>query len=612
MDERYAGYKARCPRCQRVLDVPASRSSAPTVAGGGTLPAGAIATRRSTPAGAIADVLPARGPASGAPPVRPQSSSMPFIIGGIGVAAGLMFIMVIGGLWWWLSSRSTRVAQQTFAVVDSSLPPQQNWPPRRDDPDVPRRPAFDDKLAASVALKNDKFETRGRFDDSDPADRSGGNPAKIYLIKLDADQAYLGELSFSDAIGDPQLRIEDRSGRTMTSASRRFGQGPANLIFVPAKTDTYRLVASTQWARGDFALSLRRVEEGDPLPDLGEGGNEGVPTRSMQQAKQLTHSGAVRRGGSDHFLHAAIAPDSRSAWVSWPDKGLELFSCPDFDTKANYKLPRRSYRIAVDGRGMLYAVAQSAETRQPALPWWDFGLADLEIYDTSKFDKAGTLTPTKTIPVHGVIPQLCMSPDDNWMYYLDAHNRKVGRVNLKEGKLDGETDQIVPDTLAMCLTPNGKKLYTCSKSNAVQILDPATLKIEKTIRFHEANPTGIQATDTGYVFLNSGNGQWTHIYLLYAARDYKEERAKVIPWAGVYHTNSLALSPDQQCLYASCFNLSPSNITGFAVSARPTMTKGRQCASFGMDGVNSQGNMIISRDGKFMFSDRGLIISLGR
>jgi sugar lactone lactonase YvrE len=299
--------------------------------------------------------------------------------------------------------------------------------------------------------------------------------------------------------------------------------------------------------------------------------------------------------------------------VSWPDKRLERISCPDFDTKATYKLPKRSYRIAVNGRGMLYAVAQIAEKGRPPLPWFDFGIADLEIYDTNKPGEPGeTLQPTKTIPVGGVITQLCMSPDDAWMYYLDVHNRKVGRVNLKEGKLDGENDQIVPGTNSMCLTPNGKKLYTCSNTNAVQILDPATLKIEKTIRFHEANPTGIQATDKGYVFLNSGNGQWTHIYLLYAARDYKGERASVIPWGGVYHTNSLALHPDQQCLYASCFSLSPSNITAFSLPPKPTMSKGRQCGSIGLDGHNAQGQMIISRDGKFMFSDRGLILSLGR
>jgi hypothetical protein len=400
--------------------------------------------------------------------------------------------------------------------------------------------------------------------------------------------------------GDVTFRLEDQGGRTLATGTRQFGQGPTKFVFLPPKTDIYRLVGSSPWTMGEYTFSLRHVQEGDPIPDLPASGQP-VARRSIQQARKL-----------DHFLSAAIAPDSRSAWVSWPDKRLEKISCPDFDTKATYKLPKRSYRIAVDGRGMLYAVAQLAENR-PTLPWWDFGIADLEIYDTNKLDKpAAELKPSKTLSVRGIITHLIASPDDAWLYYLDVHNRKVGRINLKEGKLDGETDQIVPGTNGLCLTPNGKKLYTCSNTNAVQILDPATLKIEKTIRFHEANPTGIQTTDKGYVFLNSGNGQWTHVYLLFAARDYQEERAKVIPWAGVYHTNSLALSPDQECLFTSCFSLSPSNITAFHVSARPTPAKAQQCGSIGLDGVNAQGQMIISRDGKFMFCDRGLILSLGR
>jgi hypothetical protein len=536
----------------------------------------------------------------------------------VGVAA-LAFVVLATGLaavilLWPDGENDRQVNDRTRLKPNAKRPPnvfadprgpRDRPPPRIENPapirpEAPKRPAFDDRLATNVALQNGRFEMHTRFEDEDPADRNTQHPAKIFLIDLEADQAYLGELSFSEPFVVPALRLEDRQGRTLATSPWPPRQGPAQFVFFPTKTDTYRLVASTRRASGEFTLSLRRVEEGDPLPDIAVGGGPAA-RRSIQVARKL-----------DLFLSAAIAPDSRSAWVSWPDKRLTRIACPEFDTKATYKLPKRSYRIAVDGRGMLYAVAQLTENQSP-LPLWDFGIADLEIYDTNKLNNPGAvLKPTKTISVRGIIKQLCMSPDDAWIYYLDVHNRKIGRVNLREGKLDGETDQLVPDTNSLCLTPNGTKLYTCSSTNAVQIFDPATLKVEKTIRIHEANPTGIQATDKGYVFLNSGNGQWTHIYLLYAARDYKDERAPVIPWAGVYHTNALALSPDQQCLYASCFNLSPSNIKAFHVSARPTMIKGRECGAIGLDAFNTQGQMIISRDGRFMFCDRGVILSLGR
>ena len=59
-------------------------------------------------------------------------------------------------------------------------------------------------------------------------------------------------------------------------------------------------------------------------------------------------------------------------------------------------------------------------------------------------------------------------------------------------------------------------------------------------------------------------------------------------------------------------SLSPSNITAFSVSERPALFKGQQCGAVGLDGVNARGGMEISRDGRFLFCDRGLILSLGR
>jgi hypothetical protein len=143
------------------------------------------------------------------------------------------------------------------------------------------------------------------------------------------------------------------------------------------------------------------------------------------------------------------------------------------------------------------------------------------------------------------------------------------------------------------------------------VLDAATLRIEKTFNISNVKPNGIQATDSGYVFLNPGLGQWTHIFLV---NTNKDDKAKVdaVPWGGVYQTHSLKLAPDQKRLYASCFSLSPSNITSFHISERPALFKGQECSSIGLDGVNARGLMEISRDGSVMFCDRGLIISLGR
>src|SRR5262249_48024434 len=140
----------------------------------------------------------------------------------------------------------------------------------------------------------------------------------------------------------------------------------------------------------------------------------------------------------------------------------------------------------------------------------------------------------------------------------------------------------------------------------------ATLKIEKTIPIDKSKPSGIQATDDGYVFLNSGEGQWTHVYLVNANRDPKGKTLPVVSWAGVYHTNSIRLSPDQKTLYTACFSLSPSNITSFQVPEQPAFLTGQQNGGISIDAFNVRGQMEISRDGRFMLCDRGLFLSLGR
>ncbi len=558
-----------------------------------------------------------RGPALDSPSGR---FPLGWVLAGVGAAACVLVALGLAALWLFRSAGATPPANAVVAGVGNAAPPPPDFPPGPAPglPAIPflnappggnpppggmapaRRPAFDDKFARQLALANNQAGVRGRFDDGDPADRDGRNPAKIFFVQLQAGEAYLGELRCADAFADPALRLEDRGGKALATGRRRHGQGPVSFVFVPPRADTYRLVASAR-PEAEFELALKQVQEGDPLPDL-DAGTEKPPRRSIALIRKL-----------DHFLSATIAPDSRSAWVSWPNKRLELISCTDFVTKATYKVTKRCYRVAVDGRGMLYAVAQRTEPGQLPLPWWDFGIADLQVFDTRTFGPAGgEVTPKKTIPVGGIITHLCLSPDDNWLYYLDTHNRKVGKVNLKDGSEAGSTGAIAGGTNGLCLTPDGKKLYTCSSNNVVQVLDPATLKVEKTIHFDDVSPTGLQATDKGNVFLNSGKGQWTHIYLLYAARDYQGEKAKAIPWAGVYHTHSLALSPDQQVLYSACFSLSPSNIQAFHIPPRPTLTKGQECGAIGLDGVNAQGQMVVSRDGRFMFCDRGLILHLGR
>jgi LSD1 subclass zinc finger protein len=623
------GKKVRCPLCQAVIVARTREEPEPVVEEGIV-----VVEDVPPPLPPIPDVIPV-GPAAPRPAVRPRpgarpreragaGTALPWILGGVGGAVFLVALVVVVILLARSGSEPADGPPADFGQAegkgawDKKAPGFPQWEekkgpwgdkqfdqkPEANEKAAPPRIPFGDAHAQRIALKGGKFQTEGRPEDTDVLDRDGVRAAKLYLVKLEAGRVYLIEMKpLGGGFQRPQLRLEDTAGREVAAGKEPRFDGHAQLLSLPPQTATYRVVVSAHAPKvGPFTLSLREIEDGDPLPE-GNLPKQEVPKHSIQVAKKL-----------DQYMAAAIAPDSKSAWVAFQGGKLQHFSCPAFEILGTYRLPKEAYQLVLDGRGTLYAMVSRTEKQAGRVSWRDFGAADLHFYDTRKLPgDGGVLTPTKVIPLGGIVQHLIVSPDDAWLYFLDTHNRKVGRIDLKEGKLAGENDQITAGSVALCLTPNGKTLYSCSNTNVVQQIDPATLKIEKTITLDRGNPRGIQANDSGYVFLNSGEGQWTHVYLLNAKRDYKGATAKVLPWAGVYSLSSLRLSPDQKRLYTSCFNLSPANIASYYITERPALFKGQQSGAVGIDAnFAARGLMEVSPDGTFMFCDRGLILLLGR
>jgi hypothetical protein len=479
----------------------------------------------------------------------------------------------------------------------------ENKNPPAGTPAIPPRPPFGDGAAKPLVLLQGKFQTSGQLGDTDPFDRGSQKPAKLFLINLEAGQVYYAEMKQDGGTAVlPDLRLEELAGQEL-AADRNHGRAPiARLLYLAPRTGTYRLVATTTGiGGGGFLLSVRQVQDGDPLeipaPMLP------VAAQPLRLAKQIKP-----------YLAAAITPDSRSAWVAFPGGRLVHISCPDFAAKAAYQLPRQAYQLALDGRGILYAIVQRSEAKPASTPWANLGVADLHLYNIRSLPPSGkSLTPTKVISLRGIVQHLVMSPDDSWLYYLDTHNRKVGRVDLKQAKLDRETNQFQAGTNALCLTPNGKSLYTCSSVNVVQRLDAATLRLEKTIKFDQGKPDGIQATDTGYVLLTTSEGHRAQIYLLNANRDDKAAGAALVSWTGVHQCRSIRLAPDQKCLYAACSNLAQASIVlSYYISDRPAIYRGQTTGSINLGAPNARGLLEASRDGRFVFCDCGAILLSGR
>jgi sugar lactone lactonase YvrE len=322
-----------------------------------------------------------------------------------------------------------------------------------------------------------------------------------------------------------------------------------------------------------------------------------VPRQTIQLAKVI-----------DAFNTAAVSHDSRAALVVFPDGKLEHFSCPDFQVKGTYRLPKEAYETALDRRGVLYAVC--TEFKKGALfPRERRGTGDLYLFPVSDLlagrEAPGKqLQPSKVIPIGGLVPSLALSPAHDWLYCLDATNRKIVRVNTGQARADGELP-VEAGTDAMCLTPDGKTLYTVTHGGKLQKFDVARWRLERTFEVGGAC-RDIQATDDGLVFINSAEGQWVNLRLL------NTKTGEVVNWAGIYSSNCIRLAPDQKRLYVSCWNLSPANVTSYYIS-RDAPAKGRESGGCSLDAnFGARGGVAVSPDGRFLFCDAGRIVRLGQ
>jgi sugar lactone lactonase YvrE len=273
-------------------------------------------------------------------------------------------------------------------------------------------------------------------------------------------------------------------------------------------------------------------------------------------------------------------------------------------------LPGDAYEAVLDRKGNLYAMC-TAVKKDAMFPRDRRGVGNLFVIPMADVlaNRRGEAKrkPSAEIPLRGLAATMILSPDGEWVYLLDTHNQKIVRVSTARQKVDGELDKLEPSTQSMCLTPDGKSLYALAVNGALQKFDAAAWKLEKIFQVRGGH-SDIQAADDGRVFLNSSEGQWTNVQIFEVTKE-----APPRPWAGIYHSNCIRLSPDQRRLYVSCWHLSPSNITSYYVPPEKSEAKAQQCGSCGLDAnFGARGNVVVSPDGSFLFCDAGKIILLGR
>lgn len=176
------------------------------------------------------------------------------------------------------------------------------------------------------------------------------------------------------------------------------------------------------------------------------------------------------------------------------------------------------------------------------------------------------LRPVAVIKLDATLPAMILSRDRQSVYLLNGTAAKIQRLDTAKRALATAAAEVTNGTEGMCLTPDGKILYTFAspaghkyydknpETGKIQVFDAATVALKNTFAL-AYDPFGIAATDAGRLFLTNGSNQWTTL----ATVDVKKQ-ALVGQLGGVRHRSILRMSADQRRLYWSTTDTSPGNV----------------------------------------------------
>jgi sugar lactone lactonase YvrE len=150
------------------------------------------------------------------------------------------------------------------------------------------------------------------------------------------------------------------------------------------------------------------------------------------------------------------------------------------------------------------------------------------------------------------------------VYVCDAARKRVWRVALGTGELDGEIAlPLAPGALAV--TPDGRRLVVAlvgersadhEGSGALAEVDAETFTVV-AVRDVAMDPFDVVATDAGLVVATSGSGQWTRV------RSFRLATGEELGSAPAYYLGRLALHPGQRTFYVATTAVNPPSFTRF-------------------------------------------------
>ncbi len=631
--DELAGKKVRCQKCKTVIDVPAAAAPAATPEPASPavpdVPADLFPPREAVTEAAPAAAPPPRRRDEDAPdrprrpdrPVKATSSGGVWLIVGLLAGALLLGSCCVGGIvvaFLAVGVRERRVeveppvAKQFFPPPIPQVGPGPNAEkdgpgPRPPGPNGGAAPPAEAGPPVPVVLDaKGAGEGKGFLDPNQKDPQAQFRPRQRFRIDAKADTPYLVEVKDPN-MRQAELRVEPADGGPAIEAKGKPGWPDTKneMVFFADKARAYivSVTGSFIGANGPFTLRVRVWDESQPLPDHLKIPPPDAAVPRVEVALNIPNK--LLTGG-------AFAPDGKTFWTAANDS-LILWEQP-FEKRGSYKLGKSLlHSLAVDGQGRLYA--QTMPTNPAIVTLARPVVGPIEIYEglNPKGDAEPLPAPTKKIDLRGIVKRLVSSPDGRWVYFLDTHNRKVGRIDTQAGTVDQTNDKISTGTSSFCLTPDGKKLYCCSDTNRIDVLDAATLQLEKAVTLSAGQPVDIAATDKGVVFLlgrGQGPGQdfldQGNLLVADLSR-VTGDKATVMRVRSGHRSAFLQMAPDQKTVFAS----GDRRVSACVVPSRPAIFQ-VPVRDYSVRDFFTPGWIQISPDGRTILHDLAAILSVSR
>ncbi len=314
---------------------------------------------------------------------------------------------------------------------------------------------------------------------------------------------------------------------------------------------------------------------------------------------------------------AAFSPDNKGLWISYHSSTLEYWDNSEKLRKGNYTLgvkdwPEGLHALGVDREGRLYGQLAKGDPNH-LFDRGDRKVSDIQVWErlAPEKDNLPMPVPTMVIPLKGVVQRFINSPDGRWLYYLDINNRKLGRIDPDKVAIDKEIEDISPGTRSFCIAADGKRIYCCSESNRIDVIDAATFKLEASVKLDRGQPTDIAATNSRLVYLVGGKsgdqGRADNIMVVDLTAAALPQEARVIVLPQWIYCSSVQVLPDQRAvLFAG-----DRRIFVYSIPTRPALFNPVFREMMVTD-YFTPGDIFVSPDSRTVIYDRGILFSVSR